>query len=130
MSKNIIEFDLLTQSELDNLSQEEIVNMNPHKRKSCYDCAFLKENLSLWCGNEEAKKARGTSIPGVCMCRYWKPDWKQIKDEYKKPEYGYIKKTKKDMSKRDLNRFLATFFVPVLVVLFVIVLVAWGLFIG
>lgn len=31
----------------------------------------LKAFVSLWCTNEQAKEARGTSIPGCIKCPYW-----------------------------------------------------------
>lgn len=66
-------------------------NETPFEKKSCYDCGYLKSALSWWCGNKEAIKARGTSLPGCIHCPYWKPDWKMIDDEYKTPENGYTK---------------------------------------
>lgn len=43
------------------------------EKARCYDCRFLKGAVSWWCTNDEAKEARGTSIPGICQCPYWEP---------------------------------------------------------
>lgn len=42
-------------------------------RRSCYDCASCQAAVSWWCADEEAKRVRGTSIPGVTGCPYWAP---------------------------------------------------------
>ena len=46
--------------------------------KNCGFCGWLKAAVSWWCKNEDAHKARGTSIPGICHCPYWKPDKRYI----------------------------------------------------
>lgn len=51
---------------------------NPFERKCCYDCGWLEAYVNWWCGSKEAKKARGTAIPGVQHCPFWKPDWSYI----------------------------------------------------
>lgn len=38
----------------------------------CSDCGWLIGYVTWWCGNQEAVKAFGTSIPGRRGCRYWK----------------------------------------------------------
>lgn len=47
---------------------------SPEVRRSCYDCGWLKAYVSWWCTNPEAKRVRGTAIPGVYHCPYWKAD--------------------------------------------------------
>lgn len=42
------------------------------RRRDCSDCRHLKAYVTLWCGNEEAIKFRGTSIPGIYNCKFWK----------------------------------------------------------
>ncbi len=54
----------------------------PFDRRSCYDCEHCKAVISLWCRSHEASKARGTKIPGVIHCPFWKPDWKYIDKKY------------------------------------------------
>lgn len=56
---------------------------NPFELKSCYDCKNLVAKISWWCGSKEAIEWRGTSIPGVIHCPFWKPDIKMIDDKYK-----------------------------------------------
>lgn len=46
--------------------------LNPVK-KSCFDCDFCESACSWWCINQEAVKYRGSSIPGVINCHFWKP---------------------------------------------------------
>ncbi len=43
------------------------------EKRSCFDCRSCKAAASWWCTNEEAKKARGTSLPGVIKCSFWTP---------------------------------------------------------
>ena len=64
----------------------------PFTRKSCYDCGNIISALSLWCGCKEAREARGTILPGVILCTFWKPDLSYIDDKYKTDENGYIPK--------------------------------------
>ena len=50
---------------------------NP-KAKACVrkygpDCAYLTSALSYWCTHKECIKERGTSIPGIMNCKYYKP---------------------------------------------------------
>jgi len=42
------------------------------RRGDCRDCWYLRGAVNLWCGNEEAAARRGTYIPGVRNCPYWK----------------------------------------------------------
>jgi len=42
-------------------------------KRRCYDCKSLQAAVSWWCGNKEAVKWRGTSIPGVHDCPFWTP---------------------------------------------------------
>lgn len=41
-------------------------------KKRCYDCFYLRGAVTTWCINKKAKKFRGTTIPGVCDCQFWK----------------------------------------------------------
>ncbi len=47
--------------------------------KSCYDCTYCQAAVSWWCVNVEAVECRGTAIPGVIKCPFWKAV-KHIKD--------------------------------------------------
>ena len=42
-------------------------------KKSCVDCRHLKGAMRWWCMNEEARKERGTLIPGTINCDFWEP---------------------------------------------------------
>ncbi len=43
------------------------------KLKCCRDCYHLQGAVTLWCMNDEAIEYRGTGIPGVKHCQFWKP---------------------------------------------------------
>lgn len=81
----------------------------PFEKRTCKDCAHLIEVLSLWCGNEQAIKDRGTRIPGCIHCPHWAPDWKHIHKQYKTAENGYksfwskIKSIFKSANQHSLN---------------------------
>lgn len=61
----------------------------PFEKKSCYDCGHLYAAVNWWCGSAEARKARGTAIPGCIHCPFWKPDWSMIPRKFKNKEFGY-----------------------------------------
>jgi hypothetical protein len=84
-------FSKMTQSEIYELTDEEFNAISPFEKKSCYDCKHLKHTMNFWCTNEDAKKARGTSIPGCIKCRFWEPNFNMIDPKYKTEENGYIK---------------------------------------
>ena len=84
-------FSEMNSSEIAEMSDGDFRSVSPFEKKSCADCGHLKKALSLWCGNEVAISARGTRIPGVIKCPYWKPDWKHINSRYKTIENGYPK---------------------------------------
>lgn len=67
----------------------------PFDKRSCYDCGHIRSAMNLWCGNAQANKVRGTSIPGCIHCPYWAPDWSMIPKEYRTAEYGYVSKLEK-----------------------------------
>ena len=54
-----------------------------YRRRSCAYCGFLVAYVNWWCSNNDTCIARGTNIPGVCNCPYWKPDKKFIKLDIK-----------------------------------------------
>ena len=54
-----------------------------YRRKSCVHCGFLVAYVNWWCSNNDACKARGTKIPGICHCPRWKPNKKFIKLDIK-----------------------------------------------
>jgi len=60
--------------------QVSIVRM-AYQMKCCADCGWLKAKVSWWCMNPEAVKVRGTAIPGVQHCPYWKPDKEWIRKQ-------------------------------------------------
>lgn len=80
---------------LKELSDDEFKKVSPFEKQSCYDCNHLISAISWWCGSEAARKYRGTSIPGVICCHFWRPDWKYIDRKYKTKEFGYIPLWKK-----------------------------------
>jgi hypothetical protein len=43
------------------------------EKRCCADCKYLKAAVSWWCTSKNAIDVRGTSIPGVKNCPYWKP---------------------------------------------------------
>lgn len=55
-----------------------------YRERQCAYCGYLKSALSWWCTNKEAIEQRGTSIPGIRNCPYWKPDKKYIYKSLKK----------------------------------------------
>lgn len=61
--------------------------------KSCTYCKYLISHISWWCDNESAFKARGTRIPGVIHCPYFKLDKDYTRKELK------IKKPNKSLQK-------------------------------
>ena len=57
------------------LNKEQIGKVKAiYENKQCAFCGWLKSALHWWCTNEEAAKARGTTIPGISKCPWWKPD--------------------------------------------------------
>ena len=84
------DFNYMSSSEISALTQEEFDSISPFKKRSCYNCKSLKAIVSLWCTNIEAKKARGTSIPGCIKCPYWSPAWSEIPLEYHTVENGFV----------------------------------------
>lgn len=51
-----------------------IVTKKPDSaQRRCYDCVSLEAAVSWWCVNKEAIEWRGTAIPGVYNCPFWKP---------------------------------------------------------
>ncbi len=67
-------FSEMTKEERANLSDDEWNAVPPEEKKSCHDCLHLKAVVNLWCGNEDAKKWRGTAIPGGCLCPFWEAE--------------------------------------------------------
>lgn len=55
-----------------------------YKGRSCAHCGFLVAHINWWCSNNDASKVRGTKIPGVYHCPYWKPDRKYIRQKLRK----------------------------------------------
>lgn len=108
-------FNEMTQSEINAMSEEDFKAVSPFEKRSCYDCGHLKSVLSWWCTSKDAKKARGTSLPGCIKCTFWKPDWKVIDEKYKTEENGYtkpieqIKQTALKSSVKWYERFLKYF---------------------
>lgn len=50
---------------------------------NCVYCKHLVSKVSWWCSNEDAIKARGTRIPGVIHCPYFKLDKDYTRKELK-----------------------------------------------
>lgn len=63
--------------------------------KSCADCKYLGSKVSWCCGNEDAIKARGTSLPGVIHCPYFKIDKNYTRKELKIKKSYNMKRCKK-----------------------------------
>ena len=49
--------------------------------RSCSYCKYLVSHISWWCGNENAINVRGTRIPGVIHCPYFKVDKSYVRKE-------------------------------------------------
>ena len=49
--------------------------------RSCVYCRYLVSHISWWCGNENSINARGTRIPGVIHCPYFKVDKGYVRKE-------------------------------------------------
>jgi len=41
--------------------------------RECYDCKFLKSQISWWCLNDKAAYHRGTRVAGARNCLYHEP---------------------------------------------------------
>ncbi len=82
---NKIKFADMTREQRLAMNDEEWTAVPPEEKRSCHDCRHLKAVINLWCMNEEAAKARGTRIPGVCLCSFWEPIIK------KKKRCGFLK---------------------------------------
>lgn len=104
-----VDFSEMSQLEIDALSKDEYKSISPFDKKTCYDCSFLKSAMSWWCTNDDAKKRRGTSLPGCIKCPLWKPDWNNIDQKYKTEENGYIKSTIYTPIKKSNNWFKRLF---------------------
>ncbi len=76
--------DPISNVEYNRLSHEEFRKLPPEKRCNCADCFYLTGAINLWCTNEEAKKDRGTSIPGVNLCPHWEQSNKNSLTTYSK----------------------------------------------
>lgn len=61
--------------------------------KSCVYCKNLFPLVDWWCGNKDAIKARGTSLPRATHCTYFKLDKDYTRKELK------IKKPNKSLQK-------------------------------
>jgi hypothetical protein len=62
----------LTHRERKTLTDKEYYSYPPEERKECCDCTYLKSKISWWCTNQAAIDWRGTAIPGVALCPFWK----------------------------------------------------------
>jgi len=71
-NKQLKTFNNMNQNDINNMSNREFDSLLPSVKRSCHDCLYLNEALSLWCSNKEAIKQRGTSIPGCIKCPFWK----------------------------------------------------------
>jgi len=65
--------NIITQQSETEMSEEEFAALAPNVRRACRDCDHLISAVSWWCGCKEAIEYRGTSIPGVSNCKFWKP---------------------------------------------------------
>lgn len=91
MSK--VKFGDLTTEQRAAMTDEEWLAVPSEEKKSCHDCRYLKSVLSWWCTNEDAKKARGTSLPGGCLCDFWEPEVQEAQSvETKRPKKSFITK--------------------------------------
>lgn len=98
-------FSEMSQSEICVLSDEDFKSVSPFEKRSCADCGHLTSAMSWWCTSEDAKKVRGTSLPGCIKCPFWKPKWKFIDDKYKTEENGYVKSKKTQKHRKWYSRF-------------------------
>jgi hypothetical protein len=50
------------------------VNGKPDEsQKRCFDCSNNQATISWWCVSKEAIEHRGTSLPGIKECPFWRP---------------------------------------------------------
>ena len=80
-----------TLAEREKMTSEEILAYPPEERRACGNCGFLIAYTNWWCSSKEAVEVRGTSIPGVCLCEFWKPDGKCIRAKKRKKRNERIK---------------------------------------
>ena len=92
------------------MTSEEFKTLNPFIKKNCSNCIHLKAAISLWCTNEDAKTARGTSIPAVSNCPFWEVDWNQVDEKYKTVENGFIEKKEPIVKQEQKRTFLKRWF--------------------
>jgi hypothetical protein len=62
---------------------------------NCAYCKHLVSKVSWWCSNEDAIKARGTRLPGVINCPYFKIDKNYTRKELKIKKPYNMKRCKK-----------------------------------
>ena len=76
-----LDFNSLTEKERESISSDVWKKIPDHIKRSCDSCHYLIAKVNFWCSNEDAKEYRGTSIPGVCKCKFWKKSEKLVKPE-------------------------------------------------
>lgn len=98
---------------LDDMNQEEI-NKIPdtvwrsipsNEKRSCFDCGLLSAALNHYCTSPEARKARGTTLPGCIKCPYWEPRQK-LQDVVNEALTEFKKGNEPPMSLRKLGQFI------------------------
>lgn len=62
--------------------------------RSCSYCQYLVSHINWWCGNNSAINARGTRIPGVIHCPYFKVDKDYVRKELKIKKCNIMNKLK------------------------------------
>ena len=92
-----MKFSDLSREERKALTDEEWESYKPWETKTCGYCKFMTHGISWWCSNEEAIRARGTCIPGVCLCSFWSLDKKYYKHCQRAKVMEIIKKTKRKL---------------------------------
>ena len=60
--------------------QQEIIR-DIFVERSCVYCRYLVSHINWWCENENAINSRGTRIPGVIHCPYFKVDKGYVRKE-------------------------------------------------
>ena len=58
----------------------------------CSDCAYMVCHVNWWCKSKEASDYRGTHIPGICKCPFWKPDEEYIRKRFNEGDEAYVNK--------------------------------------
>lgn len=69
----IEEFDAMDAMDISEIADDAWDAIRPEVKRSCSDCGHLKAvYISWWCMSDQAREHRGTRIPGINRCIFWK----------------------------------------------------------